>query len=170
MRQKAILGGLGLVFVSVVLAQIKPTKVYVGVVGMSCPVCTSKLREVLGGIQGVKYEFIDDFGDTSFVALEIADIGKTDVGAIAKTLADADTPHKDDHRSGLFLLPWKEQETSTESVRNALAKIKGVDVKRTRNGDARVWIRLDDSGQAKLAAIAKALDDAGIKVAFDKSK
>lgn len=131
------------------------------------------LRETLEKIPGVKFKAEElkfaDFGRdgglfTSFFAIEIADLAKTDIGAIAKAVAAADTSKKDKCPPALFVIVrYRADSTKNEPFRAALAKVKGVQPMKSWAGDANLWISVDASGDSKLAEITKAMHAAGIK-------
>jgi hypothetical protein len=132
------------------------------------------LRETLAKVPGVKFKAdeikLADFGRdggkfTSFFAVEIADLAKTDIGAIAKAVAAADTSKKDKNPPSLFLiLRYKPDGTNNEKLRAALTKVKSVHTEKSWAGDANLWVSIDGSGEGKLAEITQALHDAGIKI------
>jgi copper chaperone CopZ len=91
------------------------------------------------------------------------DFTKTDLGAIAKSVAAADTPHKGDQAPAAFLVLDAKNltEASAKKLPDALAKVKGVDAKMSKAEvkSKEIVIRLDDKGGAKLDEIKKALAD-----------
>lgn len=131
------------------------------------------LRETLAKVPGIKFKAdeikIADFGRdggrfTSFFTIEIEDLAKTDVGAIAKSVAAADTSKKDKCPPALFvIIKYRPDSTKNEPFRAALSKVKGVVPEKSWVGDANLWISVDGSGQGRLTEITKALHDAGIK-------
>ena len=131
------------------------------------------LRETLAKVPGVKFKADDvkfaDFGRdggkfTQFLTIEMTDLTKTDIGAIAKAVAAANTSKKDRTTPGVFvILRYKPDSVNNEQLRAALAKVKGVQSDKSWAGDANLWISLDGSGQAKLGEITRALHAAGVK-------
>jgi hypothetical protein len=131
------------------------------------------LRETLAKIPDVKFKADDlkyaDFGRdgglfTGFLVIELADLAKTDVGAVAKAVAAADTPKKEKVPSGLFaILRYKPDSVKTDDLRKTLARVKGVRADKSWAGDSNLWVAVDGSGQAKLAEITAALHAAGVK-------
>lgn len=130
-------------------------------------------RETLGKVPGVKFKSEDvKFGDfkregglvTGFLPIEITDLSKADIGAVARAVSAANTSRKDRCPPALFLiLRYKPDSIKTEQLRTALAKVKGVRAEKSWAGDANLWVGVDGSGQAKLAEITSALHDAGVK-------
>lgn len=106
----------------------------------------------------------DGGGFTAFVPLEIADLAKTDVGAMGKTVATAETSHREKAPPALFLIvKYKPDSIKNEPFREALAGVKGVLPAKSWAGDANLWVNIDGSGQARLADITKAMHAAAIK-------
>lgn len=155
-------------FTSVVFAQAKSVKVTVGFPKPHCNACEEKLRAELAKVPGAKFN--RDEKETVWTWLELTDFSKADLGAVAKAVAAIDIPHKSTQPPGLFLLLFKKHETNNDAIRLALGNAKGLDLKKTFNGDAAIWILLDDSGQAKLSEILKAFADAGIGVQIERTK
>ena len=124
------------------------------------------LREVLEKTPGVKFKAEEiqysDFGKeggmfTSFFPLEITDRSKTDIGAIAKAVAEANTSKKDRTPSALYvILRYRPDSVKNEQFRAVLAKVKGVRPDRSWAGDANLWVSVDGSGQGKLGDITRA--------------
>lgn len=132
------------------------------------------LRAVLEKNAQIKFKADDlkyaDFGReggkfTSFLSIEVADLGKTDIGAIAKAVAAADTSKKETCPPRLFvIIRYLPGSAKNEQFREALAKVKGVQPEKSWVGDANLWIQVDDSGEGKLSEITKAIHGAGIKI------
>jgi hypothetical protein len=132
------------------------------------------IREALGKIPGIKVKADEiQFGDfrrdggvfTSFFTIEIADLGKTDVGAIAKAVSAANTSKKERTPPAMFVvIRYKPDSTKNEPFRAALAKVKGVQPEKSWVGDSNLWVSIDGSGQSKLAEITRALHGAEIKI------
>jgi hypothetical protein len=102
---------------------------------------------------------------TSFFAIEIADLAKTDIGAIAKAVSAANTSKKEKCPPALFVIVrYLPDSTTTEKLREALAKVKGVKPDKSWAGDSNLWVGVDGSGDAKLTEIMRALHTAGIKI------
>ena len=131
------------------------------------------LRDTLEKVPGLTFKADDlkfaDFGRdgglfTGFLPVEIADLGKADVGALAKTVAAAETSKKDKCPPALFvILRYRPDSVKTEQLRTILAKVPGVRAEKSWAGDANLWVGVDDSGRARLAEITRALHGAGIK-------
>jgi hypothetical protein len=162
------------VFVPSVCAQdAKPAKPTLALFACGTDEDLKVIRETLGKIDGVKFKADDiKFGDfrrdggvfTSFFAIEIADLAKTDIGAIAKAIATANTSKKERNPPALFvIIRYRPDSTKNEPFRAALAKVKGVAPEKSWVGDANLWVSVDGSGQSKLAEIVRALHGAQIK-------
>jgi hypothetical protein len=99
------------------------------------------------------------------MTLDIADLGKTDLGAIAKTVAAANTSKKEECPSALYvIIRYLPGSVKDDQLRAALAKVKGIRADKSWAGDSNLWVRVDDSGQARLGEIMRALHFAGIKI------
>lgn len=132
------------------------------------------LKETLGKVPGVKFKADEvRFGDfrrdggvfTSFFTIEIADLAKTDVGAIAKAVTAANTSNKERTPPAMFVvIRYKPDSTKNEPFRAALSKVKGVRPEKSWVGDSNLWVSVDGSGQSKLAEITRALHGAEIKI------
>ena len=154
-------------------ADAKPAKPTVAVLVGGADSDLKVLRETLEKVPGIKFKADEikfaDFGRdggtfTSFFAIEIADLAKTDIGAIAKAVASANTSKKEKCPPALFvILRYKPDSVKTDELRKTLAKVKGAAAEKSWAGDANLWVGVDGSGQAKLAEITKALHDAGVK-------
>jgi hypothetical protein len=131
------------------------------------------LREALQKNPGVQFKADDlKFGDfrrdggvfTEFLPVEIADLSRTDIGAIGKAVASANTSKKEKCPPALFvILRYRPDSIKTEQLRAALGKVKGVRADKSWAGDANIWVGVDGSGEAKLAQITTALHAAGVK-------
>jgi hypothetical protein len=131
------------------------------------------LRQTLEKLPGVKFQADDlKFSDfrrdggnfTDFMAVEITDLGTTDIGAIAKAVASANTSSKEKCPPRLFvILRYLPDSVKTDALRKTLAPVKGVAAKESWAGDSNLWVAVDGSGAGKLADITKALHDAGVK-------
>lgn len=131
------------------------------------------LRQTLAKLPGVSFKADEiKFGDfkrdgglvTSFFTLDIADIAKADIGAIAKAVAGANTSRKDVVPSALFLvLKYRPDSVRTEKLRDILAKVKGVQPAKSWAGDNYIWISVDGAGHARLAEITRALQAASVQ-------
>jgi hypothetical protein len=150
----------------------KPAKPTIALLAGGAKEDLALFREILEKAP-VKFQAEDlkyaDFGRdggtfTSFLSIEIADLGKTDIGAIAKSVSAANTSKKEKCPPALFVIVrYKPDSTTTEKLREALAKVKGVKPDKSWAGDINLWVGVDGSGDAKLADIIRALHAAGIK-------
>jgi outer membrane protein assembly factor BamB len=132
------------------------------------------LRDALKKVAGIKFNADDiqfaDFGRdggtfTRFFSVEIPDRAKTDLGAIAKVVAAANTSKKERTPAALFLIiRYRPDSTNNEKLRAALAKVKGVQAEKSWAGDQNLWVNVDGSGQGKLVEIIRALHEARIPI------
>lgn len=128
------------------------------------------LQKTLASFAAVKLDANElKFGDFKrdgglFVAptlFEFTDLARTDVGAVAKAIADSKLSKND---GGLYLfMRYRPQSIDTQKLRAALAKVKGVQADKSWAGDANIWVHVDGSGLGKLADITRAMHDAGAK-------
>ena len=152
----------------------KPAKPTIAVLVGGAKEDLGVIKETLEKQPGVKFKADDlkyaDFGReggtfTSFLPIEIADLAKTDIGAIAKSLAAANTSKKELRPAALFIiLRYKPDSTNNEKFREAIGIVKGVRPDKSWVGDANIWISVDDSGKAKLADVVRVIHAAGIKI------
>ena len=132
------------------------------------------LRETLQKLPGIKFKADEmkyaDFGRdggmfTSFFQIEMSDRSKTDIGAVGKAVAAANTSKKERTPPALWLIiRYRPDSTNNEKLRAALAKVKGVQADKSWAGDRNLWVHVDGSGQGKLAEITRALHDARIPI------
>lgn len=87
------------------------------------------------------------------------DTSKSDVGDVAKAVAEAATPHKEkvEPQAALVVPAKTVTKDDTEKVRNALRGVKGVVAAESSAQRGEAIIALDNRGGAKLAEITKAL-------------
>jgi hypothetical protein len=151
----------------------QPAKVTVRLGGVGCDGCVPVLREALQKAPGIKFdpagirvgEKPKYFSDA--IALEIADLGKTDLGALAKAVAETKTPCQKEAAPSLNLVLFGiVDEPAVNALRAALVNVAGIDA----NGAGTIgglltedtfWVRLNASGEARLADICDALKRAG---------
>ncbi|MCI0682778.1 MAG: hypothetical protein L0Y71_11815 [Gemmataceae bacterium] len=132
------------------------------------------LRETLQKVPGIKFKADDlkyaDFGRdgglyTSFFEIELMDRSKTDIGAVAKAVAAANTSKKERCPPALWVIVrYRPDSANNEKLRAALAKVKGVLAAKSWAGDQNLWVHVDGSGHGKLAEITRALHDARIPI------
>ena len=154
-------------------SEARPAKPMVSLLSGGAEQDLKVLRETLEKIPGIKFKPDEikfaDFGRdgglfTSFFAIEIADLAKTDIGAIAKAVAAANTSKKERSAPALFLIiKYRPDSVKTDQLRTVLGKVKGVVAEKSWAGDANLWVSVDGSGQSKLAEITRALHQAEIK-------
>jgi hypothetical protein len=149
----------------------RPASPVIALLAGGTPEDLQNLRDTLSKVPGVKFKADEvqygDFGRdgglfTRFFTLEMSDLAKTDIGAIARVAANTD--QKKPLRPGLFvILRYRPDSVKNEPFRAALAKVKGVQPEKSWAGDANLWVSVDGSGQAKLGEITRALHGARIK-------
>src|SRR5262245_27459287 len=164
----------------------KAVKVTVQIRGVVTNECAEALRGTLGKLNGIKIK-IDDIQAAEQgkfkhyfsmpLLVEIADLDKTDLGAIAKVVAETKTSKRGDVPPSLNLVLYAPgiqiEESTVVAVRESLAEVNGVDA-RAPGGtgavmvESRFWVRLDGSGNARLAEIRAALRKANLNVQTDK--
>jgi copper chaperone CopZ len=129
--------------------------------GVKCEQCASEIITAIEKVAGAKVK--DEptkFKPTATVNL---DTKKSDVGAIAKSVSTAETPHKEVEAPAAALLLDAPGLTAAnaKTLAKALDSVKGVDAKKSESEtDAKsktITVVLKDSGEAKLAEIQKAL-------------
>ena len=94
-----------------------------------------------------------------------------DLGAAAKKVNSADTPHKDKVAPGLSVVLFaKLDKDSAKKAEEAVAKVKGVDKSGTKaNADkGEITVKLAGTDKVTVADLTKALDGAGIKASITK--
>jgi len=140
----------------------KATKVTIQLRGAINDKSVEALRAALKQVKGIKFnpDNIQKGEEPKFFTnaftIEIADISKTDIGAVAKAAAEADTPLKDELKPGLHLWLYPADQLDERLIvkaRDALAKTDGVVQERGIGGsptDQAMWIRIAGSGKAKL--------------------
>jgi copper chaperone CopZ len=128
--------------------------------GAYCAGCVKALTKTLTGVSGVKLEESLKPAKTEAQMLSIdLDTSKSDVGDVAKAIAETKTPHAKLAPPGAALIVSVKGVTKadTEKVRKALHDVKGVSAKESSAGAGEVVVGLDHSGDAKLSEITKAL-------------
>ncbi len=129
--------------------------------GVKCGQCADEIISALEKVPTVKLK--DKPSEKKPVAVLDVDVAKSDVGALGKAVAAAETPHKSEEAPAAYLVVPAPGLTAANAKKlgDALKGIKGVnallsssDVKKKE-----IAVRLDESGAAKLADIKKALAD-----------
>jgi hypothetical protein len=154
-------------------AEAKPLRLMAALTGAHCGECVKALRDALGKGEDIRFEAGDvrvEGGSehhSSRFAIEIADRQAIDIGAVARRVAEAATPHRAQAAPGLFLLfPWKATrnpaERSFEEGRSSLSSLAGVDGRASFPGDRYIWIKLDGTGKARLGEVTKSLADVNL--------
>jgi hypothetical protein len=130
---------------SVSAGDAKPAKAKVSLVGGGGEGDLKAFRAALGKIPGVtlKADDIqasdirrDDMLFTKPFAIALADAAKTDIGAVAKAVAAADTPSKDRVPPALYLvIGYQAGGANNEQLRSTLDNVKGVEARNSFVGD-----------------------------------
>jgi copper chaperone CopZ len=146
-------------------AQSRAESVKLQLHGVRCAGCAGALTEALSKVPSVKV--IDkptkkSFSTTALTVVDI-DLGKADVGELAKAVADAETPHrlKEAPSSSLIVEAPSLTKANAKAAVDALKAVRGVDSKES-TADVKtkeIHIKLDRRGGARLADIKKALAD-----------
>jgi copper chaperone CopZ len=146
-------------------------KLRVALGGAHCEACTGKIRATLSEIKGVEFDPASvtsgsspEYHSSRF-QLSLREGSQTDIGDIARAVSRTETPHKSEAAPGLFLLlPWKVTLSRIEGSKltSAVIEVPGVDAKNSFAGEIYAWVKLDDSGRARLAEIFTILSAAGI--------
>jgi copper chaperone CopZ len=143
------------------------SKVTVSVRGAHCAACARAIRGQLAKFKGVKF-VADDlkpgespqyFSDP--FEMQVGRTLDTGIGAVAKLVAAAKTPHRDDIPPRLNLVLFTDftiDEVSVSRLREELLPINGVLVNEPgglggRPKDGFFWIRLEPAGGAELREI-----------------
>jgi copper chaperone CopZ len=129
--------------------------------GVKCGQCADEIISALEKVPTVKLK--DKPSEKSPTAVLDVDLAKSDVGAIGKAVAAAETPHKAEEAPAAYLVVAAPGLTAANAKKlsDALKGVKGVkgalsgsDLKKKE-----ITVRLDESGAAKIADIKKALAD-----------
>jgi len=127
--------------------------------GVKCDGCATAISAAVSKVAGVKLK--DELSKKTPVVTMDVDLKKTDLGAIGKAVAGADTPHKEVEAPAAYLIIDAPGVTAAnaKTLDKALKDVKGVnallssaDVKKKQ-----LLIKIDDSGSAKMADLQKAL-------------
>lgn len=165
----------------------KSAKVTVTISGVVDEDSAAALRKTLGKVAGIKVKLDDvvppeqpdkakNYFSKPFV-IELPDLAKTDLGAVAKAVAQTKLPAKVARGPWLNLALWHPNNMLTESevvaLREAVADAAGVDSRGVGgtggvSQEGRFWIRLDGSGNARLADILTALRNAKLDLRLEK--
>ena len=145
-------------------------KLTLDVVGAVCGGCVGKLTAAFreGGLK-VEGKLLVARENSQRV---IADAVETlDLGAAAKKVNDANTPHKSQVAPGLSLVLFAKLDMdSSKKAEDALAKVKGVDKSRTKTSAEKgeIIAKIKGGERVTVADIQKALKDAGIETTLSK--
>jgi copper chaperone CopZ len=133
--------------------------------GVRCAGCAGALTEALSKVPSVKVvekPTKKTFSTTALTVIDL-DLGKADVGELAKAIADAETPHrlKEAPSSFLILEAPKLSKANAKAAVDALKAVRGVDVRESAAEvkTKQIHVKLDRRGGARLADIQRALAD-----------
>jgi hypothetical protein len=187
MHRTTLLLGLSLLLSPNALVQdAKSAKVTALLRGVVTEEDAEALRAALKKVEGIKVNANDiqsgekgPFGhyfSPPFV-IAIADLGKADLGTIAKVVAETKTPQRGEVPPSLNLVLFhpalQVEEADIVALREAVAEVNGVDARAVGGVggvlmEGRLWVRLDGSGVAKLADIQAALRGANLDLKQEK--
>jgi hypothetical protein len=161
----------------------QPATITVVFRGMASEEDVAAVRKAMAKVDGIKLKTEDiqpgekgRFGHyfSPPVVVEIADLHKTDLGAIAKAVADVKTAErKDVPPPSLNLVLFNPDLAITSdrvrTLRAALAEVAGQEGQKPGGiggvpDERRYWVRLDDTGSARLENILAALKKADLEM------
>ena len=133
--------------------------------GIRCAGCAGALTEAMRKVPSVKVVEKPSkkvLSTTSTTVVDI-DLGKADLGELAKAIADTETPHRSKEAPSSFLVLEAPGLTkaNARSIAEALKAVRGIDAKESK-GDVKakeIHVRLDGRGGSHLADVKKALAD-----------
>jgi copper chaperone CopZ len=153
---KRIVCAATIVFVLAAFAQAETIKL--SLKGVKCEQCAS---DIITAIEKTGAKVKGEPTKLNPVATVDLDTKKTDVGAIAKSVAAAETPHKEMEApaASVVLSAPGLTAANAKELAKALDSVKGVDAKKSDSDVKKkeITVALKDSGEAKLADIQKAL-------------
>jgi copper chaperone CopZ len=161
---------LSVLFGSAVAAETQ--KVTLNLYGVVCPGCAKELTDALvqGGVENVS-AIRPNKGEGPVVVMgELAEDG--DLGALAKTVNTAATPHRDQSAPGVALVLFAKLDgQSAQTAVKAISEIKGVDAKGSKADPKKGEISVKIAGDEKLTvpALLAALNRAGIEASVIKT-
>jgi copper chaperone CopZ len=153
---KRLVCAAALVFALAAFAQAETIKL--SLKGVKCEQCAS---EIITAIEKTGAKVKGEPTKLNPIATVDLDTKKTDVGAIAKLVAAAETPHKDTEApaASVVLSAPGLTAANAKELAKALDSVKGVDAKKSDSDlkKKEITVALKDDGAAKLADIQKAL-------------
>ena len=163
-------------------AKRKPTRVSFVMRGAHCDEDVRVLRKALRKTKDIRFkaERISAGEKPRYMTppfiVELLDIEKTDVGALAESISKAKTPHAKEFAPTMNLVLYSRSKIDEDSVialRNALRNVNGVEVLEPGGSGAVPsegyhWVQLEDAGGAALAEILSAAEKATIEVSTRK--
>ena len=152
------------------LAMGSPMPVTLALGGAHCRECTDQMQKTLGEVKGV------DLGEVQITPgrapehhsnrFQISlDPEMTEIGGVAKAIAQSPTPHRAQAAPATFLLlPWTATllRANAERFPAVAREMVGVDGAGSFAGGIYVWVKLQASGEAKLEPIFARLSEARI--------
>lgn len=167
----------------------RPIKLTVVFRGMATEQDCAAVRKVMAKLEGVKLNVADiepgekgKFGHyfSPPVVLEVADLNKTDVGHIGKAVAGVKTTKRKDvpppSLNLVLFTPEKEVNSdSVRAVRAAVTDVSGYEAPHPGGlggvpDERRYWLRVDDSGFARLDDLTEALKKADLELQLSPKK
>jgi copper chaperone CopZ len=152
--------------------------------GSHCDACVAALRTALGQMKGITFQADDvrpgdapRYASAPFV-IKIADAAQTRIGAIAKVISEAKTPHRNEFPPSVSLIVYppdvntpNEYEAAVIALKRALEFINGVDTRKPGcvggvPDQGFLWIQLEGTGDANLDDILAAAKTAGVRVSL----
>lgn len=127
--------------------------------GVKCDSCADAISDELAKVPGAKVtkKATKDEPNTTVDV----DLKKSDIGALGKAVAAADTPHRDIEAPGAYLILEAPGLTkaNAKGLEKALKSVKGVNAALSIADPTKkqLVIKIDNSGSAKLADLKKAL-------------
>ncbi len=184
-----LVGGVGIALALTAASwcsELKSAKITVQISGVEDEETAAALRKSLAAVPALKLKQEDlqpaDQPDraknffTKPFALELTDLSKIDLGAVAKAVAQTKVPRKSERGVWLNLVlhhAGQVNEPEIVALREAVADCAGVEA-RARGGiggnvqASTVWIRLDASGNAGLTDIMNAVKKAKLDLHLQK--
>jgi copper chaperone CopZ len=129
--------------------------------GVKCDQCADEIIAVIEKVPTAKLK--DKPSKDKPAAVLDIDLTKSDVGAVGKAVAGAETPHKADEAPAAYLIIDAPgiTDANSKTLSKALKGVKGVNADLSSGSVKKkvIEVALDKSGDAKLADIKKALAD-----------
>lgn len=152
---KRVICAVAVVFALAAFAQAETIKLKLD--GVKCEQCASEIITAIEKVPGAKVK--GEPTKANPMSTVDLDTKKSDVGAVGKAVAAAETPHKEVEKPFAYLVLDAPGLTNANAkgLGTALEKVKGVDAKTSKVEGKTIQVALKGSGEAKLAEIQKAL-------------